>query len=38
VTLYQKMEGYRNDEIATQLGCGLRTVERKLQVIRGLCE
>ena len=31
-----KMEGYRNDEIATQLGCGLRTVERKLQVIRGL--
>jgi DNA-directed RNA polymerase specialized sigma24 family protein len=33
-----KMDGYRNDEIATQLGCGLRTVERKLQVIRGLWE
>jgi DNA-directed RNA polymerase specialized sigma24 family protein len=31
-----KMEGYGNEEIAGQLGCALRTVERKLGVIRGL--
>jgi DNA-directed RNA polymerase specialized sigma24 family protein len=31
-----KMEGYTNAEIAAQLGCGLRSIERKLQVIRGL--
>ncbi len=31
-----KMEGYANEEIAAQLGCGLRSIERKLQVIRGL--
>src|SRR5215471_4502002 len=29
-----KAEGYENEEIAAQLGCGLRTVERKLQRIR----
>jgi len=29
-----KMEGYTNEEIARGLGCGLRTVERKLGVIR----
>ncbi len=29
-----KMEGYTNEEIARELGCGLRTVERKLGVIR----
>src|SRR4051812_19501008 len=30
----RKMEGYTNDEIAQALGCGVRTVERKLGVIR----
>ena len=30
----RKMEGYTNEEIARGLGCGLRTVERKLGVIR----
>jgi DNA-directed RNA polymerase specialized sigma24 family protein len=29
-----KMEGYRNEEIAARLGCGVRTVARKLEVIR----
>ncbi len=29
-----KVEGYTNEEIAEQLDCGLRTVERKLGVIR----
>jgi DNA-directed RNA polymerase specialized sigma24 family protein len=29
-----KLEGYANEEIAARLGCGLRTVERKLGVIR----
>jgi DNA-directed RNA polymerase specialized sigma24 family protein len=29
-----KMEGYSNEEIAAQLGCGLRTVERRLGLIR----
>ena len=29
-----KMEGYTNQELAARLGCGLRTVERKLQLIR----
>jgi hypothetical protein len=28
------MEGYRSDQIASQLGCGMRTVERKLDLIR----
>ncbi len=31
-----KLEGRSNDEIAQQLGCGLRTVERKLGVIRAI--
>jgi DNA-binding CsgD family transcriptional regulator len=30
------MEGYENDEIARRLGCGVRTVERKLGVIRAI--
>src|SRR4051812_4250847 len=29
-----RMEGYGNDEIAQRLGCGLRSVERKLERIR----
>jgi RNA polymerase sigma factor (sigma-70 family) len=29
-----KLEGYANQEIAEQLGCALRTVERRLQLIR----
>jgi DNA-directed RNA polymerase specialized sigma24 family protein len=29
-----RMEGYENAEIAQRLGCGLRTVERKLDLIR----
>ena len=31
-----KMEGYTNAEIAAKLGCVLRTVERKLRVIRSI--
>jgi RNA polymerase sigma factor (sigma-70 family) len=31
-----KMEGYTNAEIAQQLGCASRTVERKLSIIREL--
>lgn len=31
-----KMEGCTTDEIASQLGCVPRTIERKLRVIRGL--
>jgi DNA-directed RNA polymerase specialized sigma24 family protein len=31
-----KVEGHENDEIARRLGCGLRTVERKLGVIRAI--
>jgi DNA-directed RNA polymerase specialized sigma24 family protein len=31
-----KMEGYGNEEIAGRLGCGLRSVGRKLRVIRAL--
>ena len=34
----RKVEGYGNEEIATQLGCGLRTVERRLRLIRGIWE
>jgi DNA-directed RNA polymerase specialized sigma24 family protein len=34
----RKLEGYTNEEIAAQLEVGLRTVERKLSVIRGLWE
>jgi DNA-directed RNA polymerase specialized sigma24 family protein len=29
-----RMEGYTNDEIASRLDCGLRTVSRKLELIR----
>jgi DNA-directed RNA polymerase specialized sigma24 family protein len=29
-----RMEGYSNDQIAERLGCGLRSVERKLERIR----
>ena len=31
-----KLEGYSIEEIATRLGCGRRTVERKLGVIRSI--
>ena len=31
-----KLEGYSNEEIAARLGCGRRTVERKLGVIRSM--
>ena len=31
-----KMEGHTNEEIAARLGCALRSVERKLRVIRTL--
>jgi DNA-directed RNA polymerase specialized sigma24 family protein len=31
-----KLEGYTNEEIASKLGCALRSVERKLKVIRSL--
>jgi DNA-directed RNA polymerase specialized sigma24 family protein len=31
-----KMEGYTNEEIAAQLQCSFRSIERKLRVIRGL--
>ncbi len=31
-----KFEGHDNDEIARRLGCGLRTVERKLGMIRAV--
>jgi DNA-directed RNA polymerase specialized sigma24 family protein len=33
-----KLEGYTDQEIAEQLDCGLRTVERKLQRIRRIWE
>jgi DNA-directed RNA polymerase specialized sigma24 family protein len=33
-----KMEGYSNEEIAARLGCGLRTVERRLRLIRSIWE
>ncbi|HEV3005859.1 MAG TPA: ECF-type sigma factor [Pirellulales bacterium] len=31
-----KLEGFANEEIAEKLGCKLRTVERKLQLIRSV--
>src|SRR4030095_718133 len=34
----RKVEGYSNEEIAEQLGCGLRTVERRLRLIRNIWE
>jgi DNA-directed RNA polymerase specialized sigma24 family protein len=33
-----KVEGYDNEEIAARLGCGLRTVERRLRLIRSIWE
>jgi DNA-directed RNA polymerase specialized sigma24 family protein len=33
-----KMEGYTNQEVAARLGCGLRSVGRKLRVIRAVWE
>jgi RNA polymerase sigma factor (sigma-70 family) len=30
----KKLEGWTNEEIAAQLGCSLRTVERRLQMVR----
>jgi DNA-directed RNA polymerase specialized sigma24 family protein len=33
-----KLEGYANDEIGGRLGCALRTVERKLALIRSAWE
>jgi RNA polymerase sigma factor (sigma-70 family) len=30
----RKLEGFENDEIARELGCSLRSVQRKLQIIR----
>jgi DNA-directed RNA polymerase specialized sigma24 family protein len=33
-----KMEGDTNDEIAAKLKCALRTVERRLELIRSLWE
>ena len=29
-----KLEGFSNEELATQLNCGLRTIERRLNLIR----
>jgi DNA-directed RNA polymerase specialized sigma24 family protein len=34
----RKMEGYTNEEIAAQLGCALRTVRRRLRLIRSTWE
>jgi RNA polymerase sigma factor (sigma-70 family) len=33
-----KMEGYTNEEIAAELGCAVRTVERRLSLIRRVLE
>jgi DNA-directed RNA polymerase specialized sigma24 family protein len=33
-----KLEGYENEEIAAKLGCKLRTVERRLKLIRATWE
>ena len=30
--------GYTNEEIAAQVGCGVRTVERRLRLIRSIWE
>jgi len=34
----RKLEGFTHEEIAAELDCGLRTVERKLRLIRALWE
>nr|MCU0979177.1 ECF-type sigma factor [Pirellulaceae bacterium] len=31
-----KLEGYANAEVAERLGCSMRTVERRLRLIRDL--
>jgi DNA-directed RNA polymerase specialized sigma24 family protein len=33
-----KLEGYTNQELAQMLGCGVRTIERKLNLIRAVWE
>jgi DNA-directed RNA polymerase specialized sigma24 family protein len=33
-----KVEGYSSEEIAARVGCGLRTVERRLRLIRSIWE
>ncbi len=33
-----KMEGYTNREIATRLNCSTRTIERRLKLIRAMCD
>ncbi len=33
-----KMEGYTNQELAAEMGCSVRTVERKLELIRTIWE
>jgi DNA-directed RNA polymerase specialized sigma24 family protein len=33
-----KLEGYTNQELAQQIGCGVRTIERKLNLIRAVWE
>ena len=33
-----KMEGYTNDEMKERLGCSLRTIERRLMLIREKCK
>ena len=32
-----KMEGYTNEELAEQIGCSLRTIERRMMLIREIC-
>ena len=34
----RRLEGYENAEIARELGCALRTVERRLALIRQIWE
>jgi DNA-directed RNA polymerase specialized sigma24 family protein len=34
----RKVEGYANEEIAAHVGCSLRTVERRLRLIRSIWE
>jgi DNA-directed RNA polymerase specialized sigma24 family protein len=35
--LDMRLEGYKREEIARRLGCAVRTVTRKLDVIRQTC-
>ena len=32
-----KMEGYTNEEMAERLGCSVRTIERRLRLVRVKC-